>query len=320
MNGATAQTEAKRHPIRVVARRTGLSQDVLRAWEARYQLVTPARTPRGRRRYSDADIEKLRLLRLAVEGGRRIGEVADLSATELAALIQEDTQAAGARDEGWRAARRYLPECLEAIQELDARGLETTLERAALVLGTVEFIERVAAPLMRAIGDLWAHDRLTPAHERLASSVVRRALGMLRTELEKNAEGPTLVVATPSRQYHEMGALMAAVTAATEGWQVVYLGADLPAASIAEAAKQRRAAAVALSLVYPSDDDGLRDELRELRRRLSPETPIIVGGPAVGAYQDAANDIGAFRLRDRSSLREALKRLHAVARRQTTTT
>jgi DNA-binding transcriptional MerR regulator len=64
----------KRHPIQVVARRTGLSPDVLRVWEKRYQAVEPGRTKTGRRLYSDDDIERLRLLREATSRGRRIGE------------------------------------------------------------------------------------------------------------------------------------------------------------------------------------------------------------------------------------------------------
>ena len=37
------------YPISVVVRRTGLTQDILRAWERRYEAVVPLRTPTGRR-------------------------------------------------------------------------------------------------------------------------------------------------------------------------------------------------------------------------------------------------------------------------------
>ena len=50
-------------PLRVVARRAGLSADVLRAWERRYKAVVPVRTDTGRRMYSADDVERLVLLR-----------------------------------------------------------------------------------------------------------------------------------------------------------------------------------------------------------------------------------------------------------------
>ena len=55
-----------RYPIRAVSKLTGISVDTLRAWERRYAVVDPERDERGRL-YSDADVERLRLLRQAVE-------------------------------------------------------------------------------------------------------------------------------------------------------------------------------------------------------------------------------------------------------------
>jgi methanogenic corrinoid protein MtbC1 len=282
----TANDDSKRHPIRVVAHRTGLTQDLLRAWELRYDVVRPQRSHGGQRRYSDADVERPRLLRSAVETGRRIGEVASLPTEELVDMVREDARhlepgaSGGAAGSG--SARDYMYESLSAIQEFDARRLEETLDRAALVLPSTDFAERVVSPLMRLIGDLWAHEQLTPAHERLASSVVRRMLDALREDLQKNSTGPRMVVGTPSRQYHEIGAMLVATTAAALGWRVVYVGADVPGAAIADAARQTGAQVVALSIVYPPNDERIAADLRELKRSLRKNVSIVAGGPAAG--------------------------------------
>src|SRR6185312_8172121 len=81
------------HPMRVVTRRTGLSADLLRAWERRYEVVKPSRSEGGRRLYSDADIERLRLLYRATLAGRSIGQVAELSTEALTALVRLDAEA-----------------------------------------------------------------------------------------------------------------------------------------------------------------------------------------------------------------------------------
>ena len=87
-----SEDRPNRHPIQVVSRRTGLSQDVIRVWERRYHAVSPERSPTNRRLYSDEDIQRLALLRRATKGGRRIGDVAGLS-DEQVQRIARDAQA-----------------------------------------------------------------------------------------------------------------------------------------------------------------------------------------------------------------------------------
>src|SRR5918993_3366876 len=84
---STSASSALRHPIGVVARRTGLKPDLIRAWERRYGAVAPGRTDTRRRFYSDADISRLLLLKRVVDTGRSIGQVANLSNEELESLV-----------------------------------------------------------------------------------------------------------------------------------------------------------------------------------------------------------------------------------------
>ena len=86
-----------------------------------------------------------------------------------------------------------------------------------------------------------------------------------------------MIAATPAHQHHELGAALAGAVAAAEGWQVVYLGSNLPAEDIAAAAHAKSAAAVALSLVFPPDDPLLLDEIRRLRRLLDRRVALVVG-------------------------------------------
>ena len=79
-----------RHPIRVVAQRTGLSPATLRAWERRYQVVEPGRSAGGQRLYSDRDVERLRRLHQLTEAGRPISLVASLPDEALEELQAED--------------------------------------------------------------------------------------------------------------------------------------------------------------------------------------------------------------------------------------
>ncbi|HTI70019.1 MAG TPA: cobalamin-dependent protein, partial [Candidatus Limnocylindria bacterium] len=124
---------------------------------------------------------------------------------------------------------------------------------------------------------------------------------------------PVLVVATPAGQVHELGALLAAAAAANLGWHVTYLGASLPAAEIAGAARQSRARAVALSLVYPEDDPRMEGELTRLRESLPPAVTLLVGGRAAPAYRNTLKRIGAVQINDLARFGEALDGLRKPA-------
>ena len=104
---------------------------------------------------------------------------------------------------------------------------------------------------------------------------------------------PKAIVCTPAGQRHEIGAILAAWAISAAGWQVIYLGADLPARDIARAAEQTGASLVALSIIHPSDDPKLITELSTLRDRLPDGVKIVVGGDAAGSYAKILRKIGA---------------------------
>lgn len=315
MIGDTAsESSRKRHPIQVVVRRTGLTADVLRAWERRYHVVEPGRSEGGRRLYSDDDVERLRLLRRATRGGRRISNVASLGLESLAALVQEDEreEVKGAPEEGEVAVAAsdvHLKACLAALERLDARELEAGIGRALVVLGAPLFIDRVAAPLLERVGELWSQGGVKPAHEHLVSAILQRVLGRAMEASEPPGSAPGIVVTTPAGQMHEFGALFAAATAASEGWRVTYLGPNLPADDIATAVRTTGADALALSIVLEVAEPDLASELRELRLKLPPTVPILLGGAAVSSYQGVVDEIEAIVLPTFEQLRLTLSSL-----------
>lgn len=318
---STSRSTSLRHPIGVVARRTGLKPDLIRAWERRYGAVEPGRSDTRRRFYSDEDIARLLLLRRVVGTGRGISQVAGLSNEELEGLIENEPQTAPAPpppvlshsgDNMDDLVEAFLSRCIVAAQNLDARGLEMQLERASVAFSRTNLIEKLLVPLMHRIGDLWHSGALRPIHEHMASAVVRSFLGGLHGTYRPEISAPHLVVTTPARQHHELGALIVAATAAGEGWQVTYLGPELPPEEVAAAALQKGARAVALSITYPPDDPILIEDLRRLRRLLGPDTALLVGGRASAAYGNALREIGAHRIEDLSSLRQELARLRSA--------
>jgi methanogenic corrinoid protein MtbC1 len=293
MTKTNTHNNKPRHPIGVVSTRTGIPQDLLRAWEKRYDAVVPQRGPTGRRLYSDADIEKLRLLKAAVSGGRRISDVASLSIDELRIVTAEDRTEAAPSPPGGSDLRSgdYLDSALEALEHLDKRQLERALADAAVELSAPDVRRKVIIPLLNCIGDRWQEGTLRIVHEHLASAIVRAF--MERPGNGSTLPGaPRLLITTPSGQRHELGALLAAVAAEEHGWDVIYLGPDLPAEEIAAAVRQLKPRAVALSVIYKNGNLQVQEEIRKLRRYVSEDIEIFVGGRAAGALKPALDDVG----------------------------
>jgi DNA-binding transcriptional MerR regulator/methylmalonyl-CoA mutase cobalamin-binding subunit len=319
------ESQTPRYPVRLVAIRTGLTPHVLRAWERRYDMVSPARTEGGQRLYSELDVERLRLLRRLTDRGHSIGRIATLPIAELARL---DVETGGAEEgaappdgkrsradeaEQTRAGSvgKSIAAALQATRRLDAVELQAVLERAAVTLGVPVFIDEVVAPALVRVGHGWAEGSVSVAQEHMATAVFRRVLSWLFQVYEVTGAAPRLIVATPPSQIHELGALMAAASAAAEGWRVTYLGPDLPVADLVSAVAQTGARAVAVSAVYVPEGADLLAALREMRAGLPERVPLLVGGAATLEIEAEAEAAGARVIASLPELRAVLRGLVA---------
>ncbi len=310
------KTQEEKYPIKLVARRTGLSPHAIRIWEKRYNAVSPERTSTNRRLYTEADIERLLLLHKATLAGHTIGRIAKLPTENLRKLSKADEAAAPPLEKAstqinadTASTKAILMACIQHVKQLDPDGLKRVLEEAEVTLSKPVLIEQIIVPLMHKIGELWRDGTLRVVHEHMATAVVRSFLGTIRQAFDIPPTAPCIVITTPIGQLHELGALMAAATASSEGWRVTYLGPNLPAEEIAAAAKQNHAKAVGLSIVYPGDDARMSEEMRKLRRGVTDEVTILVGGRAASSYHDIFESISALQLKDMISLGVALESL-----------
>jgi len=313
------KAEQPRHPIRVVAQRTGLSPHVIRVWERRYGAVTPERLPNGYRQYTEADIDRLRGLRELTEAGHGIGDIADLNAEEIAGLLDQKRAVAGPpRDPRLEEPGDGSPSELtipvarasvhRAMQAWDAPRLATVLREAAVRLPLDAFLGDVLLDLLERIGHAWEDGELTPASEHMVSALVPGVLAWVAERIpDPSEDAPLAVLATPSGTRHDVGIRMAEIIARDAGWRTLYLGPDLPAGEILRAAAENRAALIAVSVVYPSEDAAVRRELRTLVEALGDETGLLVGGAAAPDYADVLDAPGV----------EILLSLDAVRRRLT---
>lgn len=290
------ESEKARHPIRVVAQRTGLTPATIRAWERRYDAVTPTRSEGGQRVYSDVDVERLSTLKALADAGRGISMVAALSPADAEALLTEDLSTRILSDSsGLSVPPSGLDEAYRYVRALDGEGLEKSLWRALVVHGARPFLSQVAGRLMQRIGEGWEGGEITPAHEHLASEVIERILARLVDRVRPH-DAPCLIVSTLPGETHGLGARLASAAATLDGWSVVYLGTDLPVEEVAMAALTLAADGVAISVVRRVDAMASASALADLRQALDPRVLLFVGGGGVAAIPEVLMPAGLIQI------------------------
>jgi DNA-binding transcriptional MerR regulator/methylmalonyl-CoA mutase cobalamin-binding subunit len=303
--------------IGTVSKRSGVKSDLVRAWERRYQAVTPTRTDGGHRVYTDQDIARLKLLNQATSHGHSISQIAQFSLDELKKLLhEEETQnyssvnhATVLTGDKKFLAEDYIEKCYAAVLAFDARQLESHFENAIVELRSQAFIEDLLAPLLTRIGERWKTGELRPIHEHMTSAVIRSLTYILRNNVPCTENAPRMIVSTPIGQLHELGALLAAIMAELSGWQVTYLGANLPAEEIAAAVRFTHAKAVTISISFNSDDHVVPKEIRRLRRLMGNNVALIVGGRAACHYEAVLDEVGVLKIQSYAHFRVVLEQL-----------
>jgi DNA-binding transcriptional MerR regulator/methylmalonyl-CoA mutase cobalamin-binding subunit len=274
MNARATAATGPSYPLGAVVRLTGLGEHTIRAWERRYGAVRPGRTPGGTRRYSAADVARLRLLRAGVEAGHRISDLASHSDVALERLLSPPAEAAPPEGSPLNAIR-------SAVERLDLQALDRLLSLQFVTLGPEAFARRVAAPLLYEIGERWEHGEGSVASEHLLSSVTRGILGVALRSASADRSGPRVLFTTPQGELHEFGALIAAIVALGAGAAITYLGPNLPVDEVVGAARQLDVQAVALGVVQLAPS-ATRKYLKALRKELPEPVALWLGGPVRG--------------------------------------
>lgn len=274
----TVRDEARAtYPIRAVSKLTGISIDTLRAWERRYNAVTPLRDDRGRV-YTGADVARLRSIHAAVASGHAIGRVARLTDNQLRQLAED-------------AAPSPLPapavstrgEFGDALARFDSAAVERELARLASVLPPTELVRDVVLPALAAVGDEWNERPGGIAREHLMSAAVRNMFGSFLRLHARAETGSRLLFATPAGDRHELGTLGAALLAASRGFTVSYLGPDLPSSAILDAVRAvHEASVLVLGITLPGR--GVGREVRSLVKGLPRGVELWTGGAGAHEY------------------------------------
>lgn len=275
-----------------LARRTGVSPELLRAWERRYGLLHPARSPGGFRLYSTDDEGRIRAMRGLLEDG--------LSAAQAAQLALAHAESASAAQLPADGADAFLA----ALLDFDDSAANAAFDRLLADFSVETVLRDAVLPTLRELGERWERGETTVAQEHFASSLVRgRLLGLARG-WDKGV-GPRVLLAAPSQEHHDLAMIVFGLALRQHGWRVTFLGTDTPVSTLAEAAAALEPELVVVAAAIPDRLVDIADELTRLAR----ERSVAIAGR--GATPELAIRTGTHLLREDPF--EASARLAAAA-------
>jgi DNA-binding transcriptional MerR regulator len=257
-----------------LSRRTGVSPELLRAWERRYALLRPQRTDGGFRLYSHDDLLRVEAMRAHLARGVSAAQAAELAAGETAA------GAPASGDVG--AALR------DALDALDDTGAQAAFDELLARYSVDSILRDVILPYLYDLGQRWASGAASVAQEHFASALLRgRLLGLARGW--DQGSGPRAVLACAPGELHDLSLIVFGLALRRHGWRITYLGADTPLATVAEtAATLDPDIVVIVAIATPLDDE------RDALTALAAQRPLALAGSGVG--DRLAASVGARRL------------------------
>ena len=242
------------------ARRVGVSAALLRAWERRYGLLEPVRSSGGFRLYTAEDAERVGRMQQGLDQG--------LSAAEAARAARASARPSEGLLEN--AAERLLA----AIRAYDEAAVHEVLDESFAAFGLEAVLRELILPALTQVGREWEQGTLAVSQEHFASNVIRaRLLSLAR--LWGRGAGPVAVLACAPGEQHDISLLAFGLVLRSHGWRIIFLGADTPIATLAQAAEGTGSALTVLASFDPARLEAESTAIRRLAREL----PLVLSGP-----------------------------------------
>ncbi|MCJ7733509.1 MAG: MerR family transcriptional regulator [Anaerolineales bacterium] len=230
-----------RYNLNIILQETGIKADTLRAWEKRYQLPVPSRTKGGHRLFSEYDLETVRWLIKRQQEGMRISQAVAYWQELLASNI--DPLQSPSSMEGLSEYSLPLNSGGQSLENLQASWLAQTLAfnepNADQILSQAFAQFRLQTvcldlilPGLAKIGEGWFEGSITVHQEHFTSELVSRKLQALISTAPQATHAQRLLIGCPAGEFHTIPGLILSLLLRFRGWDVIYLGANIPTAEL----------------------------------------------------------------------------------------
>lgn len=217
----------KKYSISDIEGLIGIKAHTIRAWEARYNLVPPKRTPTNIRFYDEADLKLLLNIVTLNEKGYKISRIAKMSKEQIAELVTQFHA-------DWKNDTVQVLRLSDAALNYDEVTFAEILSGCIEEMGLTKTMDLVLFPFMKKVGMLWQTGAIDPSHEHFASNLIRDRIIVEIDKVEKPVKKNPLrfLLFLPEAEMHETGLLFARYLLKACGMDTLYLGQEIPYSDI----------------------------------------------------------------------------------------
>ncbi len=277
--------------IHIAAEFSGVRVELIRAWERRYGVLSPQRTPSGYRVYTDRDVALLRRLKQLTEEGVSISEAAKMLPQLLAEIDAARPSQSPPPEPSDGSVASWREEVLTAVGALDQRRVSETLDEVLAALSPLKAYEDVLVPLQQEVGELWHQGVFTVGQEHLVTQEIRARLISLLHSAPNKGPRHALLACFPEEQ-HELGLLGMALRLRHSGMMVTLLGQRTPTDEVVRMARALEVDLVGLSSVVDPGAREFEEILSRVRSGLASGMTVWVGGRAALQYRALCERLG----------------------------
>lgn len=209
-----------KYNIKAVSTMLGIQPGTLRAWERRYQMISPVRNESGHRLYTEEHLKILRWLISKVNQGFTISQAVSLLENSAFPL---ETVVPPKRD----MTDEIGDKLLNALLEFNNSQAHELINQAFSLFTIDKTVIDLLGPILIKVGDLWEKGSITTAHEHFASSLLRSRIEGLSNSFPHSSFLPKAIAVCGPGERHELGLLIFTMYLRRKGFDVVFLGTSL---------------------------------------------------------------------------------------------
>jgi DNA-binding transcriptional MerR regulator len=281
-----------------LSRRLGVSDHVLRAWESRYGLLQPVRTPGGFRLYSEADEQRVRRMQAHLARGLSAAQAAqaalgedhpgqsagpDRAPADRAPADRAPADRAPAPSNDPLASNELYGALRQALDAFDETAAQAVLDRLMSDFSLAATLREIILPYLAELGVRWEQGTASIAQEHFASNVIHgRLAGLARGW--GNGHGPLAVLACPPGELHDLPLMIFGIALNRTGWRIHFLGTSTPLDEVSRTVEASHPNLVVLAATRAGTFGPVTAQLTALARRV----PLMLAGAGATAQLAAA--------------------------------
>lgn len=201
---------------------SGIKAHTIRIWEQRYRFLQPQRTETNIRSYTAEELKVILNVSLLNKYGYKISHIDKMSQADIEDKILGLNHLDAEKE-------RVVNALIKDMVSLNMFSFEKQIDSYIAQKGIEKTVTTILFSFLQRVGVLWITNHINPAQEHLALNLIRQKIILGIEKLPKGLQSnKSVVLFMPEGEYHEIGLLYVHYLLKLRGYNIDYLGANVP--------------------------------------------------------------------------------------------